>query len=249
MISEHGVSIDTSKIEAILNWPSPSNVKELRSFLGLAGYYRRFVRHFAVISKPLTEFLKKNSLFVWHEDQQTAFSTLQQDLVSAPVLALPNFSKPFCIETDACHNGVGAILLQDGHPLAFISKPLGPKTQVLSTYEKECLAILLAMEQWRTYLLHQEFVISTDQKSLIHLNDQRLNTAWQQKVFTKLLGLQYIYKKGTDNRVADALSQRAHGSVTYLAISVIVPQWCDEILQSYLTDLQAQQILSKLAVC
>lgn len=106
---------------------------------------------------------------------------------STPVLALPDFSKQFVIETDASKNGVGAVLMQQGHPLAFISKPLGPRD--LSTYEKEYMAILLAVEQWRTYLQLAEFTICTDQRSLIHLNEQRLHIAWQQKVFTKLLGL------------------------------------------------------------
>jgi len=175
-ISELGVSTDPAKVEAILKWPVPTNVKELRSFLGLAGYYRKFVRHFAVICEPLTDLLKKNSFFVWTQDHQTAFATLQQVLCSAPVLALPNFSKVFCIETDACLNGVGAVLLQENHPLAFVSRPLGVKSQGLSTYEKEYLAILMAVEQWRPYLLHQEFIIYTDQKSLIRLNEQRLNT-------------------------------------------------------------------------
>lgn len=146
VISEQGVATDVAKIEAILNWPPPSTVKELRSFLGLAGYYRRFVGHFAIISKPLADLLKKHSLFVWNEDQKVAFSTLQQALVSAPVLALPNFAKVFCIETDACQNGIGAVLLQDGHPLAFMSRPLGPKTEGLSTYEKEYLAILMVVD-------------------------------------------------------------------------------------------------------
>lgn len=83
------------------------------------------------------------------------------------------------------------MLLQEGHPLAFISKPLGPRTQGLSTYEKEYLAILTAIDQWRSYLQQVEFIIYTDQKSLVHLNDQRLNTPWQQRMFTKLVGLQY----------------------------------------------------------
>lgn len=181
----------------------------MRSFVGLAGYYRKFVKHFAVIAKPLTELLKKGVIFVWTQDHEVAFTTLKQALSTAPVLALPDFTKQFCLETDACKNGVGAVLLQEGHPLAFICKPLGVKTQGLSTYKKEYLAILIAVEQWRSYLLHGEFIIFTDQKSLVHLNEQRLNTPWQQKVFTKLLGMQYriIYKQGTDNRVADALSR------------------------------------------
>jgi hypothetical protein len=198
IISEEGVATDSAKVEAIQSWPSPVNVKELRSFLGLAGYYRKFVRHFAVITQPLTALLKKGSLFVWSLEQESSFLAVKAALCAAPVLALPNFNHTFCIETDACRNGVGAVLLQQGHPLAFISKALGPKTQGLSTYEKEYLAILIAVDHWRPYLLHDEFVIFTDQKSLTHLNDQRLHTPWQQKVFTKLLGLQYrvVYKPG-----------------------------------------------------
>jgi hypothetical protein len=92
---------------------------------------------------------------------------------------------------------VCAVLLQDGHPLAYVSKPLGPKTQGLSIYEKKYLAILIAVEQWCSYLQLAEFIIYTDQKSLTHLNDQCLNTMWQQRVFSKLLGLRYciVYKK------------------------------------------------------
>lgn len=209
IISKEGVSTDHSKVEAIMSWPPPSNVKELRSFLGLAGYYRKFVHYFVVLVRPLTALLKKNTIFVWTPDHQAAFDSLKAALSSASVLAMPDFTKPFSIETDACANGVGAVLLQDGHPLAYISKALGPKTAGLSTYEKKYLAILLAVEQWRSYLQHAEFTIFTDQRSLIHLSDQRLNTPWQQRVFTKLLGLQYkiVYKQGNDNRVADALSR------------------------------------------
>lgn len=183
-------------------------LKNYSILLGLAGFYRKFVKHYAIIAKPLTNLLKKGSLFVWNEDHQLAFSSLQQALSSAPVLAVPDFSKPFTVETDACHTGVGAVLLQSGHPLAFVSKPLGPKTQGLSTYEKEYLAILIAVEQWRCYLQLASFTIFTDLKRLVHLNEQRLNMVWQQKVFTKLLGLNYriVYKQGVDNSVANALS-------------------------------------------
>jgi hypothetical protein len=105
------------------------------------------------------------------------------------VLALPNFSKCFEIETDASDTGVRVVLLQEGHPLTYVSRGLGPKSCGLSTYEKEYMAILLAVEQWRTYLQHTEFIIHTDHCSLAHLEDQRLHTTWQQKVFTKLFGL------------------------------------------------------------
>lgn len=174
----------------------------------MAGFYQKFVHHFAVIAKPLTQLLKKNQVFVWTTEHQHAFAALQQALCSAPVLGIPDFTKTFAIETDACQSGVGAVLLQDKHPLSYVSKPLGPRTQGLSIYEKEYLAIFIAVEQWRSYLQLAEFVIFTDQKSLIHLNDQHLNTVWQQRVFTKLLGLHYliVYKKGSDNSAADALS-------------------------------------------
>lgn len=98
------------------------------------------------------------------------------------------------METDACDAGVGAVLQQQGHPIAYMSKALSPKFRGLSTYEKEYLAVVVAVEQWRPYLQHSEFVIQTDQKSLIHLEEQRLTTPWQQKAFTKLLGLRYSIK-------------------------------------------------------
>lgn len=104
---------------------------------------------------------------------------------------MPDFSKSFTVETDASELGIGAVLSQDKHPIAFLSRALGPKTKGLSTYEKEYMAILLAVEHWRPYLQHGEFTILTDHHSLMHLTDQRLHTPWQQKAFTKLLGLQY----------------------------------------------------------
>jgi hypothetical protein len=121
----------------------------------------------------------------------SAFQQLQAALSSAPCLALPDFSLPFHIETDACATGIGVVFLQNGHPLAYISKAVGPWSQGRSTYEKEYLSILVDVDQWRHYLLHSEIFIHTDQRSLVHLNEQRLHTHWQQKVFTKLLGLQY----------------------------------------------------------
>lgn len=147
VISDKGVATDNTKVDDVLSWPTPMNIKEVRSFLGLAGYYRKFVKHFAMLAKPLYQLLKKDMLFIWTSGHEEAFHSLKQALSSALVLAIPNFSKTFCLETDACKNGVGAVLLQDGHPLAFISKPLGVKTQGLSTYEKEYLSILMAVEQ------------------------------------------------------------------------------------------------------
>lgn len=110
-----------------------------------------------MISRPLTDLLKKGALFVWTEVQEQSFLALKIALTSAPVLAMPDFSKPFVIETDASGTGVGAVLMQQSHPLAFLSKSLSPHLQGLSTYEKEYLAILMAVEQWRSYLQLAEF--------------------------------------------------------------------------------------------
>lgn len=138
--------------------------------------------------------------------------------------------------------------MQQGHPLAFISKALGVKAQALSTYEKECLAILLAVSKWRPYLQHSEFVIQTDHKSLTHLGEQQLNTPMQQKAFIKLMGLQYRirYKKGVENRVADALSRKDDPMEEVLAISVSSPKWLDIVVAGYGQDTKTKQLLETL---
>ena len=125
------------------------------------------------------------------------------------MLALPDFNEEFILDIDACATGVGAVLMQQGHPIAFLSKALGPKNQALPMYDKECLAILMAIEKWKSYLQHRQFTIHTDQRSLVHLGDHKFNTPIQQKAFFKLMGLNYriMYKKGALNTAADSLSQ------------------------------------------
>lgn len=249
VIDQHGVSSDPDKIAKVASWPTPQNSKDVRSFLGLAGYYRKFVQHFGIVARPLFNLLKKHTPFQWTAETETAFQVLKQKLIQAPVLQLPDFAKTFLIDTDACDTGVGAVLQQDGHPIAYMSKPLGPRNMGLSTYEKECLAVLMAIEQWRPYLQHREFMIRTDQRSLVHLDDQRLTTIWQQKAFTKLLGLQYkiSYRKGPENNAADALSCRHHNdTLSLLTISTCQPAWLEEIKQSYATNEHASKWITKL---
>jgi hypothetical protein len=247
VISQNGVATDPGKVSIIKSWPSPRSAKEIRSFLGLAGYYRKFVANFGILSRPLTNLLKKGQLFVWHSEHEQAFNALKQALINAPVLALPDFSQQFEIETDASDKGIGAVLHQAGHPIAFVSKALGPRHQALSTYEKECLAILMAVEHWRSYLICSEFIIRTDQRSLIHLDDQRLTTPWQQKALTKLLGLQYkiCYKQGHTNRVADALS-RLPGDHLY-SITTVQPTWLLTVADSYSSHSDTAPLLKMLA--
>lgn len=246
IISAEGVATDPEKTRVMQDWPLPSNVTELRGFLGLTGYYRKFVKHYGILAKPLTMLLQKNAKFVWTPQAQSAFVALKEAMCSTPVLALPDFAKPFVIETDACATGIGVVLSQEGHPVAFYSKALGIVNQRLSIYEKEFLAIMMAVDRWRSYLLRGPFVIKTDHKALCHLDDQTLDTELQKKAMTKLIGLQYKfqYKKGVENKSADALSRVGQ----FFEISVVQPVWVQEILNSYAVDSSAQQLLCKLAV-
>ena len=156
-------------------WPVPTSPTELRGILGFTGYYRKFVPHYGIIAKPLTQLLTKKG-FQWTVTAQEAFEKLKQAMVQTPVLALPDFEKPFTIETDACDTGIGAVLTQEGHPLAYFSKALGVRNQKLSTYEKEFLAVMMAVDRWRPYLQRGPFTIVTDHKSLCNLADQQLDT-------------------------------------------------------------------------
>jgi RNase H-like domain found in reverse transcriptase/Reverse transcriptase (RNA-dependent DNA polymerase)/Integrase zinc binding domain len=253
IISPEGVSTDLSKIQAMVNWPTPTSVKALRGFLGLTGYYRKFIKKYGLISKSLTELLKKDS-FKWSTTAQQAFDTLKAAMTNAPVLTLPDFTQLFTIETDASQFGIGAVLMQHRKPIAYLSKKLGIKNQGLFTYEKFLLALITAVTKWKHYLIGNEFVIKTDQISLKHLLEQKANTALQHRGLSKLLGLHYRieYKKGVDNKVADALSRCDHVTDDILsltpsltAFSELVPQWVTDITSSYHEDTWISSLLQK----
>lgn len=146
VISKEGESTDESKVKAMLNLGQPKSIKYLRGFLGLTVYYRRFIKNFATISKPLTNLLKKGN-FSWTIEATQAFEELKQAMVQAPVLALPNFSISFIVEVDASEKGIGAILIQGGRTIAFISQALSSRHLGLSTYKKELIALLFAMKK------------------------------------------------------------------------------------------------------
>ena len=158
---------------------------------------------------------------------------------------------PFLIETDASDKGIGAVVQQEGHPVAYVSKALGPRNQALSTYEKEYLGILLAVDHWRPYLQHAEFTLKTDQKSLAFLDEQRLTTPWQHKALVKLLGLQFkiCYKKGVENRAVDALSRVPPGPrQEILAISSVQAVWLKELTDAYASNPHTAKLLATLAI-
>lgn len=141
----------------------------------MTGYYRKFVHHYSILAKPLTNLLKKKS-FSSDAASHAAFEHLKHAMSTIPVLALPDFAQPFTLETDACSSGVGVVLSQHGQPIAYYSKALGLANQKLSIYEKEFLAIMMCIDKWRSYLSRGPFTIKTDHKSLCHLDDQVLGT-------------------------------------------------------------------------
>ena len=136
--------------------PTPANQKQLQIFLGLANYYRRFIQGHSIIARPLTLLLRKDG-FSWSSEASAAFQTVKDALISAPVLALPDFSKQFIVEADASKTGIGAVLMQENHPICYISRALGPRHQNLSVYEKELLAVVHDVQTWNSYLAHNKF--------------------------------------------------------------------------------------------
>jgi hypothetical protein len=240
------VATDPAKVEAINNWPIPKTITQLRGFLDLAGYYRRFIHGYGLLCRPLHELLKKDS-FQWTPKHTSAFQELKQNMTSAPVLSLPKFTLPFTLETNSSGLGIGAMLMQQGRSIVFYSQALGPRAVVQSTYHKEGLAILEAFKKWRHYFLGGHLIIKIDQQRLKHMISQRLTEGIQHKLMLKLLEFSYSieYKKGIDNAVANALSRK---DAQILAISSIVPSCVSDIEQSYQDDPHFKAILEQTVV-
>ncbi|XP_021306294.1 uncharacterized protein LOC110431528, partial [Sorghum bicolor] len=210
VVTADGIQVDEEKVKAIKDWPTPTNVSQIRSFHGLAGFYRRFVKDFSTIAAPLNNLTKKDVPFKWGDDQEQAFVELKRKLCEAPLLQLPNFGKTFEIECDASGIGIGGVLLQEGKPIAYFSEKLNGPHLNYSVYDKELYALVRVLEVWQHYLLPKEFVIHSDHEALKYLKSQgklnRRHAKWIEFIET----FPYVvkHKRGKDNIVADALSRR-----------------------------------------
>ena len=181
---------------------------DVRSFHGLASFYRRFIKNFSTIAAPLTEYIKKNFGFKWGRDQNEAFNLLKDKLCSAPLLSLPDFTKPFEIECDASGIGIGGVLMQEGKPIAYFSEKLSGASLNYPTYDKEFYALVRVLKIWQHYLSYKEFIIHTDHESLKYLKGQGKLSKGHAKWVEFIESFPYIikYKQGKENVVADALS-------------------------------------------
>jgi hypothetical protein len=170
-ISVEGIAVDPSKVQEVLDWKSPKSV-QIRSFLGLAGYYRRFIPNFSKIVKPMTQLLEKEAKFKWSPQCKEAFLALKKLLTTAPVLAQPDIEKSFDVYCDASSTRIGRVLMQDGRAIAYASRQLWRHEEHYPTHDLELLAVIHALKVWRHYLLSNLVHIYTDHKSLKYLFTQ-----------------------------------------------------------------------------
>ena len=202
--------MDPDKVDAIVRWPHPTNLEELQIFLGLAGFYCKFIQDYAKITVPMTNQLKdKGRSFTWGEEQQHSFDKLKVAIATAPILAIVDPHKPFVVETDASATAIGAVLIQDGRPIAFESKKLNRAQQNYSAYERELFAIVHALKKWRHYLYGATFEVLFDHESIKWFTSQRdlkgRKARWAE--FLQDFDCTLWYRKGRYNVVVDALSR------------------------------------------
>ena len=261
-LSSKGKGMENDKVKAVMEWPVPTSADDVRSFLGLAGYYQSFVKNFSEIVSPLTDCLHNGKKFEWNEKQQDAFNKIKMAMSTAPVLILPDPNLPYTIMTDASGIAVGASLNQDHgnglQPIAFLSKKLLPAETRYPVHEQEQLAILIALKKWRHYVHGTKIKILMDHKSLVYLGTQpqlsNRQVRWNE--FLSQFDLDIEYLKGKDNVVADALSRRPDHQInenannksneTLNAISNITStELLDKIKQAYNSDLKCIEIKTK----
>ena len=212
------------KIEKVLEWPRPTVVREIKSFVGMASFYRRFIRHFSRITQPLTDLTRQNIDSIWNARAEHAFETLKHALCTAPVLQLPDFERVFVVHTDASEVAIGAVLQQDFgrglQPIAYESRKLNDAERRYSAYERELLAVVHACAIWKHYLRGREFILRTDHASLKYFLSQPYFSARQGRWLERLqeFHMQIEHVPGWRNLVADALSRMSELGKTKEAI-------------------------------
>jgi ribonuclease HI len=215
ILTAEGVAVDPGKVETVSNWRQPTNVREIRSFLGLAGYYRRFIEGFSKIARFMTGLLKKEKKLNWTESCEQSFQELKRRLTTAPVLTLPDIQRDFVVYCDASRQGLGCVLMQDGKVVAYASRQLKPHEQNYPTHDLEFAAVVHALKIWKHYLIGNKCEIYTDHKSLKYIFTQPdLNLRqrrWRELV--KDYNLEIHYHPGKANVVADALSRKSYEKV------------------------------------
>ncbi|GJU66225.1 putative reverse transcriptase domain-containing protein [Tanacetum coccineum] len=201
LIDSQGLHVNPAKIEAVKNWASPTTPMEVRQFLGLAGYYQRFIQGFLKIAKPLTKLTQKNKKYIWEKDQETAFQLLKQKLCEAPILALPEGNDDFVVYCDASLQGLGAVLMQKEKVIAYASRQLKPHEENYTTHDLELGAIVFALKIWRHYLYGTKCIVFTDHKSLQHILHQKELNMRQRRWLELLADYDYEihYHPGKEN--------------------------------------------------
>ncbi|KAJ0936397.1 putative nucleotidyltransferase, Ribonuclease H [Helianthus annuus] len=220
LVSGNGIRMDESKVTAITTWSTPTSLQEVRSFHGLASFYRRFIRNFSTIVAHVTECLKGNK-FIWTKAAQIAFDELKVHVTRAPVLTLPNFNEVFQVECDASGLGIGGVLSQANRPVAFFSEKFNDTRRKYSTYDKEFYAIIRSLEYWGHYLLPGEFILYSDHQALKYIHGQPKLNPRHAKWVEMLQDYSFVirHKSGASNTVADALSRR-HSLLSSLRVQV-----------------------------
>jgi hypothetical protein len=211
VISVNELNMDPSKVEVIKNWPSPRNVFEVRSFHGLAIFYRKFIRNFSGNSAAMMDMVKKrHKSFHWTAEAEKSFNMLKRKITEQPVLVLPDFKKAFQVKCDASGYAVGVVLSQEDRPVAYFSEKLDEAKLKYSTYDKEFYAIIQALKKWRHYLIPKEFVLYSDNHALHFVSQQEKLNQKHAKWVEYMKNFMFVIKhiSGTANKVADALSRK-----------------------------------------
>eukprot|EP00253_Pinus_taeda_P014522 PITA_14522 len=210
VITKEGIAVDPEKIRTIMEWPIRKDVVDIRSFMGLAGYYRRFVEGFSRVAYPITSLQKKGKIFKWTSECQQSFEQLKHLLTTAPILSIADPNKDYVVCTDASKEGVGGVLMQEGRVIAYESRKLKEHEQKYSAYDLELAAVIHALKMWRHYLLGRKFLLLTDHHSLTNYFSQPTLNTRQARWEDFLSGFDFEIKhlKGKENRVADALSRK-----------------------------------------